>query len=134
MNFRYEFVADKLDLSRYTKQATAYIGAMREVDYTIYFKHYKMKVEIARLANSSCHTVTLYFFEIFRDELGELKREQVIIPLTDTRFKESQCIKDLWRLDHYKAHFDSSSAADTVAKTNKVIKLIYKIENLKAFL
>lgn len=134
MNFRYDFVGDKLDLTRYTKQATAYIGAMREVDYTIYFKHYKMRVEIARCADSTNHTVTLYFFEIKRDENGEITDEKVIIPLIDTRFKESQCIKDLWRIDHYKAHFDSASAAATVEKTNKVIKLIYKIENLKAFL
>jgi hypothetical protein len=134
MNFRYDFVGDKLDLTRYTKQAIAYIGAMREVDYTIYFKHYKMRVEIARLADSTAHAATVYFFELRRDDAGEIINEKVIIPATDTRFKESQSIKDLWGTDHYKAHFDSSSSAATVEKINKVIKLIYKIENLKAFI
>jgi len=134
MQFRYDFVGDKLDLSRYTKQAVAYIGAMREVDYSIYFKHYKMRVEIARLANSSEHAVTVYFFEITRDDAGEITGEKVIIPLIDTRFRESNIIKDLWKIDHYKAHFDSSSSAITVERINQVIKLIYKIENLKAFL
>lgn len=134
MNFRYDFVGDKLDLTRYTKQAIAYIGAMREVDYTIYFKHYKMRVEIARMANSSAHLATVYFFDLIRDESGEITGEKVIIPMIDTRFKESQSIKDLWGLDHYKGHFESGSAVATVEKINKVIKLIYKIENLKAFL
>ncbi len=134
MNFRYDFVGDKLDLTRYTKQATAYIGAMREVSYDIYFEHYKLHVEIARLAHSNAHTATIYFYEVTRDESGEIGEKVIITPLSDTRFKECQAIKDLWKNDHYKAYFDSNNAAATVEKINKVIKLIYKIENLKAFL
>jgi len=93
-----------------------------------------MRVEIARPDDSNGHMVTVYFYEIKRDSDGEITNEKIIIPLIDTRFKELRDIQDVFVIDHYKAHFDSNSAAMTIEKICKLLKVIHKINNLKAFL
>jgi hypothetical protein len=133
MEFRYDF-GDKLDLSLFKKQGAYYIGIRREVTYNLYLPGYKMRVEIARPDDSNGHMVTVYFYEIKRDSDGEITNEKIIIPLIDTRFKELRDIQDVFVIDHYKAHFDSNSAAMTIEKICKLLKVIHKINNLKAFL
>lgn len=134
MEFRYDFLGDKLDLSKFSKQAAYYIGYDRRTVFNLYLRNYKMRVEAARLLDSNAHLVTVYFYEVKRDVDGEIQSEKVIIPMTDTRFKELRDIKELWKIDHYKAHFDSNSASASVEKINKILKIIFKINNLKAFL
>jgi hypothetical protein len=133
MLFRYDF-GEKLDLSRFKKQAPHYISNMREVTYNLFMPDYKMVVEVATPDNSTGHIVSLSLFEIKRDGEGEITEEKVIVPLIDTRFREIQSIKDIFKIDHYKAHFDSNNAIDTVEKICKLLKLIHKINNLKVFL
>ena len=133
MLFRYDF-AEKLDLSRFKKQASHYISTMREVTYNLFMPDYKMVVEIATPDNSTGHTISLTLYEIEKDKDGDIINERVIIPLIDTRFREISYIKDIFKIDHYKAHFDSNSSTDTVEKICKLLKLIHKINNLKCFL
>lgn len=133
MLFRYDF-GEKLDLTKFIKQATHYIGTMRELAYDLYLSDYKMRVEVVTPDNSNSHTVTIFFYEIGRDPDGELVGEKIIIPLIDTRFKELRDIKDVFKIDNYKAHFDSNSAQFTVEKICKILKILYKINNLKVFL
>ena len=134
MEFRYDFLGDKLDLSKFSKQAAYYIGYDRRTVFNLYLPNYKMRVEAARLADSNAHLVTIYFYELKRDEGGEITSEKVIVPMIDLRFKELRDIKELWKIDHYKAHFDSNNTASSVEKINKILKIIFKINNLKAFL
>lgn len=133
MKFRYDF-GEKLDLSLFTKQATHYIGSMRELTYELFLPDYKMEVQIVTPDNCTGHTVSLSIYDIERDSDGDLTEEQVIIPLIDTRFKENKDIKEVFVIDHYKANFDSNNAADTTGKICKLLKLIHKINHLKAFL
>lgn len=136
MEFRYDF-GQKLDLSKFLKQGPYYIGLMREVTYSLYVADFIMRVEIARPANHNAHMVTIYFYEIKRDEDGEIISSEMIIPYHDLRFEGLLDIQEkqgLWSIDQYKAHFDSNSAVQTVEKICKILKFIHKINNLKAFL
>lgn len=106
---------------------------MREVTYDLYTSHYKMRVEIVRPDKSTTHLVTIFIFELERDKDNELVSEVIVIPLIDMRFKEFQEIKDTFQIDNYKAHFDSNSVEMTVDKICRILKIIHKINNLKAF-
>lgn len=132
MLYRYDF-HQKLDLVRFKKQAIFYIGKMTEVIYHFYTLHYKMHVEIVRSDESTSYFVTISILELERDEDNELVSEVIIIPLIDMRFKEFQEIKDTFQIDNYKAHFDSNSVEMTVDKICRILKIIHKINNLKAF-
>lgn len=133
MLYRYD-IDDKLDLSKFKKQAPVYIGKMRELTYEFFLKDYKMVAEIATPDGYSAHTVSLYFFDIKKDKDGDVVSEKVVIPLIDTRFKEMQFIKDLFTIDNYKAYFDSNSVEKTTNTLSMLLRLIHKINNLKAFL
>lgn len=133
MLFRYDF-GEKLDLTKFHKQAMHYIGTMRELTYELVLPDYKIHVEIVTLDNSNCHAVSLQFSDIFRDSDKEITGDKIVIPLIDTRFKESKIIQELFTIDNYKAYFDSNSTLDTVDKLSKVIKLVHKINHLKCFL
>ncbi len=132
MLYRYDF-NEKLDLSRFRKQAAFYIGKMRELAYDLYLPNYKMRVEIARIDDSSSHISTIYFYQLERDGDGELVNERIVIPLTDMRFKDLTIVKELFTTDNYKAHYQSSSVESTVDKICAILKIIHKINNLKAF-
>jgi hypothetical protein len=134
MRYRYDFVGDKLDLPKFQKQAAYYIGHMREVNYEIFLKNYKLLVEIATPDNCTGHIVTLSMHDLKRDSDGDISSEKVIIPLIDTRFKESKIIKEFFVIDNYKAHFESNNVSLTVDKISQLIKLLFKINSLKAFL
>lgn len=133
MLFTYDF-AEKIDLSRFKKQAPHYIANMREVTYNLFLKDYKMVVEVATPDNCRGHIASLHLFQVKRDKEGEIIDETVIVPLLDTRFKELKCFQEIYKIDSYKAHFDSNSAAETINKICTLLKIINKINNLKVFL
>jgi hypothetical protein len=129
-------IDQKLDLSKFRKQALNYLGRIRELNYHFYLPAYKIIVETATVDDSTAHHVTIYFSEIWRDQDKEIKREQRIFPATDTRFAESKIVKTIWnpvvRSDI--GYFISNSVAETTDKICQVVKLVFKINSLKAFL
>jgi hypothetical protein len=127
-------VGEKLDLSKFRKQATHYIDLMREITYHVYLPNYKVIVEIVLAEKTTKHLVTMWIVEIFLDQDKEIKNEKVILPLNDMRFKENKDIQSIFEMDNYKAYFNSSSAADTTDKICRIVKLVHKINHLKAFL
>ena len=133
MLFRYDF-GEKLDLTKFKKQAIHYIGTMRELTYDLVLPNYKLCVEITTPDNVNSHSVLLYFSDIFRDIDKEIIRENIIEPMTDTRFKEMKSIQELFEIDNFKAYFVSHSTSETVEKLSKLIKLLSKLNNLKVFL
>jgi hypothetical protein len=133
MEYRLD-IGEKLDLTRFRKHASVYIGQMRELTYNLHLPDYKVVAEIVTPDNCNGHMVTLFFFDIEKDEDGNIVNEKVVIPLTDTRFKEIKEIQNLFTIDHYKTHFDSNSAINTVDKICRLVKLVHKINHLKVFL
>lgn len=132
MLFRLDF-KEKLDLSNFRKHAAHYIGKMRELTYHLVLPNYKILIEIAS-PDDQAHLVTLSFFDIKRDQDGEMLSEHVIIPLVDTRFRETKIIKDIFPVDHYRATFSSTNKIVTVERICQLTKLVHKINHLKAFL
>ena len=134
MLFTYTF-GEKLDLTEFRKQAAHYLGNMREITYHIYLPHYKMVVEAATIDNSTAHIVTIYMTDIRRDHDGEIIKEENIYPLLDTRFKESKDIQAIFTLVYYyRGSFVSNSTKESADKLCQLIKLIHKLNHLKAFL
>jgi len=133
MIIRYDF-GEKLDLSLFKKQATRQIGMMRRSTYNIFVKDYKIVADISTPDDSTNHQVSLTLFEIKRDTDGEIKTAYTIYPYQDTRFKELRDITNIFPLDQHEAHFESNNVAKTVDELSSIIKIIHKINSLKAFL
>lgn len=135
MEFRYDFVADKLDMTRWQKQAKHYISmGMQRLTYYIYFKRYKIQINIETPSDSTAHLVSFALMDLDRDPDHEIKVNQMIYPLTDVRFKEFKEIAQHYSNRSDLGEFESNSAQHTVNELSKIIKYVYKIENLKAFL
>lgn len=133
MQFRYNF-GEKLDVSRFKKQAPHYISLAKPVEYDLYLPHYRLRVEVNTPEDSNGHDVLLSFSEITRDGDGEIIREHIISPANDSRFKEFREIKNIFTVSDYKAAFNSNSSVDTVDKICSIIKILSKINNLTVFL
>lgn len=129
-------IGEKLDLTKFSKQANYYIASLDEVTYHLYLPDYKIVAEIkAGVLGNSEHLLTLYIAELLRDQDGEIKAHTTIRPLEDNRFKESKIVQDIFDdLHSYKGYVQSSSVAQTVEQICSVIKLVHKINHLKIFL
>jgi hypothetical protein len=127
-------IGDKLDLTKFRKQAEHYIATMSEVVFDMVLPHYRVRVEIAGMENTTKHTVTMWISSLERDQDQEIIQEWAIFPLSDVRFKDSQLIQELFEPGHhYKSFRDSSSVAQTVDKMCHIIKMVHKIQSLQAF-
>lgn len=133
MKFRYDF-AEKLDLTRFKKQAPHYISLGRESSFEIYVRDFRINVEIATPDNQNAHQVILGIEEIKRDEDGEIITAKIIYPNSDTRFKEIKDIQKIFNGADYKSYFNSNSSTMTVDNISNVIRIVHKINNLKAFI
>lgn len=133
MEFRYDF-GEKLDLTRFKKQAPYYIGQMRELTYNCYLADYKVVAEISTPDGSTTHRVSYYFMELTRNPDGTIQDQRAVLPRSDTRFREIKVIQSIFPIDGYKAYFDSNSAQNTVDKLCDLITLVHKINHLKAFI
>lgn len=136
MLIRYD-IPEKLDLSKFRKQAEFYIGKMRELDYEFITKDYKVTIGISTPDDSNTHSVVIAIFDVKRDPEGEVSNYIPIRPLKDTRFCESTIIKDLFDpKNEYatQAVLTSNSALETTNKLSNIIKLIHKLHSLRAFL
>lgn len=127
-------IGDKLDLSKFRKQAVHYIGQMREVTYDIYSFDYKMIVACKTSESSTAHEVTIRIEELKRDADKEITMSSIICPLNDTRFNEIKIIQDIFTIPGSQtAKFSSNSVSHTVDRICSLIKIIHKINGLKAF-
>lgn len=133
MKFRYDF-AEKLDLSRFKKQALHYINVGRESTFELYVNDFKINVEIATFDGQDAHIASLYFEEIKRDLDGEIISTNIITPMIDLRFKDIENIKHIFDESNYKSHFNYKSTTFLVDHICFIIKLLNKINSLKAFI
>lgn len=134
MLFHYYFLGDKLDLTKFRKQAIHYMERLRQIQYGLFLPRYKVSVEIDGVDNSTEHMATITLADIVRDEDKNIINILTVYPLLDTRFKESKDIKSIFDINSYRGTFTSASVVHTVDKICSLIKYLYKIENLKVFL
>jgi hypothetical protein len=134
MLFSYTF-GEKLDLTRFRKQAIHYMGKMDEATYHLYLPHYKMTVESAKKSNSTAHIITITLSDIKRDSDKEITSEWKVVPLLDTRFKDNFDIQNIFTMPPgYGGIFTTSNTEEAVEIICRVLKYIHKLNHLKAFL
>lgn len=133
MIIRYDF-GEKLDLTRFQKQAIRQIGTMQRLIYHIFVKDYKLVIDIATPDDVTSHEVSISIFEIKRDAEGEITQAWQINPYIDTRFQDISSVMDLFEQDSMIAHYESNNVSKTIQDICLLIKLIHKINNLKVFL
>ena len=134
MQFRYDFVGDKLDLSHFQIQAKRHLTKMRRLTYYFYVLGYKIQVNIDTPDDCTAHMVDFAIMELQRDNDGEIKVYSIIRVYEDLRFKEISDIVKYYEPNAEQGHFESASVDKTVGILSTLIKVIYKINNLKAFL
>ena len=133
MQFRYDF-GDKLDLTKFRKQAEHYIGTMQRLTYIFFVKDFKVMADIVTPDGCNGHMVTISIREISRDADGELTDQSSIIPLNDLRFKQIKEIKEVFIIDQPEGNFDSNSVTNTINKICCILNIVQRINNLRAFL
>ena len=136
MEFRYDFASKTraLDLTRFKRQAPGHINTIAKLNFLFLLNEFKVVAEVETPAGAHGHSVTVYFFELTRDKEFDITSEKAVIPLVDTRFKELADIQEIFTIDHYKAHFDSPDAQETVDKLCNLLRIVHKINHLKVFL
>lgn len=135
MQFRYDFVGGKLDLSRFKKQVNQNLIQYDEkIEYYFYVLGYKIQAYVEREEGSTNYIIDFAIMELQRDHDGEVEAYLAIRVTDDLRFKEfPELIK------HYtsfapQGYIVSNSVDEIVNILSTLIKIIYKINNLKAFL
>jgi hypothetical protein len=138
MLFRYDF-DNKLDLSRFQKQALHYMGTMPEVTYHLFVFDYKMIVDVRKTMpiNSKgiepCYLVSLQIFDLKRDQDNEIIESKSILPMNDPRFNEMKDFTQIFSLDHATGDFTCDKVEIIVEKISKMIKMFNKLNTMKAF-
>lgn len=131
MIFRYNF-GSKIDLSKFKKQADHYIRTIPSINYHLFVSSYKLVVDINKEDfGFSCKTV---LFDIKRDSEGEVSDSSVIIPLNDVRFKDLRQIVSVYDDLNHIGHFSASNPEDVSQSMCNLVKLLYKLNALSAFL
>jgi hypothetical protein len=134
MLFTYYFLGDKLDLTKFRKQANHYISTMSEITFSLYLPDYKINAEIAVAGHSNSHCVSLWINDLIRDSENEIVNSAIVVPLTDNRFMDIKMVQEIFPIDNYKALLTSNSIVKTVEDICQLTKLVFKINSLKVFI
>jgi hypothetical protein len=123
----------KLDLSNFRMHARRYM-TMRKIHYHIYLPDFKIIVELTTSNNSHAPVGFLWLEDLVRDNGGEIIGTKTIFPLLDTRFKEMKDIQNWFEASNYRATVLFDSIEETITMICQVIKLLHKLNGLRAFL
>jgi|WetSurMetagenome_2_1015567.scaffolds.fasta_scaffold909084_1 hypothetical protein len=135
MQFRYDFVGDKLDLSRMIKQINRHLIQYDELNYDFYVLGYKIQVNINRTADiSTTYIVSFTLSELKRDQDGDIFSCNEISVTEDLRFNELSGLIKYYQPLATSGYFESNSITEIINILSGIIKIIYKINNLKVFL
>lgn len=136
MQFRYDFMGDKLDLSRFKKQITQNLVLYPKITYSFYVLGYKIQANINTVDFSTNYIADVDFVinELQRDRDGEVHSFYAVKITEDLRFKEFPDLIKYYTPGALHGSFDSNSVDEITDILSGLIKIIYKINNLKAFL
>jgi hypothetical protein len=134
MLFRYDF-GEKLDLTKFEIQSKHYIGQIRQLQYHLVLPHYKLIIDIDTPDDTTSHIVTSKITALKRDKDGEIESEIHITPANDVRFQDFKIIKTVWNNPfNVDGGWYSNSAAFTTDRIISILKIVHKINNLRAFI
>lgn len=134
MFLRYDF-GEKLDLSKFRKQCKYYIDQNYEMRYWMIFPRYKMVVDITKFKESlAVHQVDLAIYDIVKKDDGTVIGEASIAPASDDRFKSFESVRQIFMPNLNKTSFGCNNSDVIADKICSIIKIVHKIDGLKAFL
>lgn len=135
MYLRYDF-GEKLDLSKFKKQASYYSKNLDRVTYQLFLQDYKITVEMHKLEGClTTRSVNIAIYDIERDKDGEVMCVSALFPITDSRFKEIKIIQEIWESNTGAlAYFNIDTSTDIIQNICDLIKIVHKINKLKAFI
>lgn len=135
MKFRYDF-GQKIDLTKFRKQALHYIKAHSENKWEFHISIYRVFFASVHRGNKM-YRFELELQEFEKDNNGDISKCINVRPGLDTKFNEVKC---------FHVFYDPNNKYQIVGSTNSldieliidsliyILKYISKVENLKAFL
>lgn len=128
MNFRYDF-GEKLDLSKFQKQATHY--AKNQSEYILVMSHFMIWVKFFQVQRVSIAT-----YDIIKDPDGNIIQKQAIYLGSDDRFQGFKDVQFFTRNCPPGFEFEVRFAEydKIIEQICGLIKIFHKINGLKAFL
>ena len=140
MLFRYDF-DNKLDLSRFKKQAAHYIRSMPEITYHLVVNDYKMVFDIRKTkvtsdsAEAADHNfvTALQIFDLKRDSDHEISESKIVFPMNDPRFQEMEDFIKIFPVDKATGEYLTKNADELIEKMSDFMKMLNKLNRLKAF-
>lgn len=129
---RYDFLGDKIDLSRFQKHVKRGISRKYlDLDYDIYFENYKLFIAI----NTHSDHVSFCLFKIIKDKHGDITNLTNIAALDDNLFQHCNDLTRFYdaNINHYLGGFTEPDADKLVDNLSNIIKTVFKIDNLKLF-
>jgi hypothetical protein len=134
MLFRYDF-DNKLDLSRFKKQSLHYIGCMPEVTYQLVVFDYNLTSHIKKIKSEQGinYLSTIQLFDLKRDSENEISESKVILPMNDPRFQEMKDFIEIFSMDKATGEYISETPEHIVNKLSQFIKMLNKLNMMKAF-
>lgn len=132
IELRYD-LGEKLDLSGFAKQAEHYIDCWYEIFYHIYTKDFLIEVHIRPKEFNRPHIIDFSVYKISRDNSNCVTKKDLLFPLDDSRFSNIDIIRELYSNYNDQGQIISTNVFDIVAKLCYFIRVIHKINHLKAF-
>ncbi len=135
MHFRYDF-NENLDLSKFRKQSKFYISNIhgnddKRIFYDLYLPSYLINLDI-EYTNSEYES-TVSFSEIEKDDDNHVIRIRNITPMNDSRFADIVYLQKLFTCNTSYGYF-KYNVDQTVDTACNIIRLLSKVNNLKAFI
>jgi hypothetical protein len=128
------YLNDKSDLTKFRQHALRYISRIQEVSYQIHLPDFRVQVNLACMDGFNSNVGELWMEDLKRNQENDIITCTVIVPSTDTRLKDFSDIQAWFPADSVKHYICSNSVEETVDKICTVIKILSKINHLKAFL
>jgi hypothetical protein len=132
MIFRYDF-GDKLDLSKFRKQAEHYLSRMPNIQYDIFTKDYYISIVAKTEEDSRLQIIYISINDVSRD-LGEITYCKAVVPTNDTRFQGFKDLVALYDPGYTAAVITNYNSKDTTNILCDIIKIVHKINSLKVFI
>lgn len=133
MIFRYDF-GNQLDLNKFKSQSTHYITYIKQMEYHLFIKNYKLIAEVSKSDDKQSHQVTTSIYDIIRDIDGDVLNSNVIVPLIDPRFKELKEIVSIFPDNICKGGFDAVDSGSVAEKMCRILNILFRVDRMKAFI
>lgn len=131
MLFRYDFNSD-LDLSKFVKQTPYYIQNNSNIEYDLFVHDYKLSLKVSK-SDDLKYMAKIEIYSLIRDEMNQITSSEKIIPSLDVRFASLKQINQFFQPNECTGILYSDSSQSMTDVFCKIIKVLIKLNMLRAF-